>query len=201
MPTVSKPTPLRLWGFVCTALGGLFVALGSLLTWVTATANGFPAQIAPRWVGTDIPEGKVCFVAGIVLLLGILLLRGMRSRPAKQAVAVILIVAGIVAFGVAGTVAVTVQSRYAGRAAVAAQIAAQEAILLADAEAKVPGSVSASLGIGVFMAVAGGMAGAIGGVLSLALVSRPEEAEADAAAEPGDAAAEPGDDSPPPDAD
>lgn len=167
----SKPTPLRLWGFLLTVGGGGLVAFGALQPWVTATLSDEPNLISPRWLGIDLPEGLVALVCGIVLILGILALRGVPAK-AKRVVATLSIAAGVLAFAVSGVVAVTATSRFADPQKAAEQVAAGEHIPLAQALASVGSHLTATLGIGVFMTVLGGILGAIGGVLSLALVTR-----------------------------
>lgn len=173
----SKPTPLRLWGFLLTVGGGVLVAFGSLQVWVTATVNGQANPISPTWPGIDLPEGLVAIGCGVVLILGILVLRGVK-RKTKRVVATVLIVAGVIAFAVAGVVAVTATSRFADVHTAAEQAAKSFHIPLAQALAKMGGQLTVSVGLGVLMTVVGGIVGAIGGVLSLALVvRRPADAD------------------------
>lgn len=167
----SKPTPLRLWGFLLTVGGGVLVAFGSLQPWVDATAFGKPISGFEGWRGTDLPEGLVAFACGIVLIVGILVLRGVKGKT-KRVMATLLILAGVLAFAVGGVVSVTATNRFGNAQAAAKQISAAEHIPLAQALGKVAGTLSATLGLGVFMTVLGGILGAVGGVLSLALVTR-----------------------------
>jgi len=53
---VSRPTPLRLFGFLFTAVGGLLIALGAISDWATVVFLGsaFPDSAAK---GIDVPEG------------------------------------------------------------------------------------------------------------------------------------------------
>jgi tryptophan-associated transmembrane protein len=180
----SKPTPLRLWGFLLTVCGGVLVAFGSLQVWVTATVNGQANPISPRWPGIDLPEGLVALACGIVLIVGILALRMVKAN-AKRVVAILLIVAGVIAFAVAGVVAVTATSRFADAQTAAERVASSEHIPVATALKTVSGHLTVSVGIGAFATVLGGIIGAIGGVLSLALVvRRPDDADDGPATEP-----------------
>ena len=167
----SKPEPLRLWGFLLTVGGGALVAFGALQPWVTATVFGKTVSGFEGWRGIDLPEGLVALACGIVLIIGILALRGVKGTT-KRAVAVLLIIAGVLAFAVGGVVAVTAANRFGNVQAAAKQIVAAEHIPLSVALTKVAGKLSATPGLGVFMVVLGGMLGAVGGVLSLALVTR-----------------------------
>jgi len=99
------------------------------------------------------------------------MLRGVRGRM-KRAVAVLLIIAGVLAFAVGGVVAVTAVNRFGNASAAAEQIVTAEHIPLTEAKTKVEGKLSATLGLGVYLTVLGGIIGAVGGVLSLALVTR-----------------------------
>jgi hypothetical protein len=166
----SKPTPLRLWGFLLTVGGGVLVAFGALRTWVTASATGLPADFI-KWKGVDLPDGLIALGCGVVLIVGILILRGVGAR-AKRVVATLLIAAGVVAFGATGVVAVTAMSRFADVHTAAEQVAKTENISLPLALSKVGSSLSAHVQVGVYAAMLGGMLGAVGGVLSLALVTR-----------------------------
>ncbi|MEA2556959.1 MAG: hypothetical protein QOG88_497 [Actinomycetota bacterium] len=168
----SKPTPLRLWGFLLTVGGGVLVAFGALRLWVNATVFGKAIPGWEGWRGVDLPEGLVALVCGVVLIIGILVLRGVRGKT-KRVIAVLLIIAGVIAFAVGGVVAVTAANRFANAQAAATQLAAAESIPVAEALAKVSGKLSATVGVGVFVTMLGGILGAVGGVLSLALVTRP----------------------------
>jgi hypothetical protein len=166
----SKPTPLRLWGFLLTVGGGVLVAFGALQIWVSASATGLPADFI-KWKGVDLPEGLIALACGIVLIIGILVLRGVGAK-AKGVVATLLIVAGVLAFGVGGVVALTASNRFADAHTAAQQVASSEHISLTQALASVGGHLTASVSIGLFATVLGGIIGAVGGVLSLALVTR-----------------------------
>jgi hypothetical protein len=170
----SKPTPLRLWGFLLTVIGGVLCAFGALQVWVTPTLNGQAPQGWQGWVGIDLTEGLVAIACGIVLIVGILALRLVRRRS-KRVVAILLIIAGMLAFAVSGAVVATASSRFTDPQTAAKQVAASEHISLAQALAKVgsgSSKLTANLKIGVFMTMLGGILGAIGGVLSVALVAR-----------------------------
>ena len=169
----SKPTPLRLWGFLLTVGGGGLVAFGAIQVWVNITVGGKTLKNAVTWKGIDVPEGLVAFVCGVVLVVGILALRAVRGK-AKRVVATLLIVAGVTAFAMGGVLAVTAVSRFSDNPLVAARlVAAREQIPLDLALAQVGNHPNATLGVGVFLTVLGGILGAVGGVLSLALVTRP----------------------------
>ena len=171
----SKPTPLRLWGFLLTVGGGVLVAFGSIQLWVAGSGSATPPGWL-EWKGIDIPEGMGAFVCGVVLIIGILTLRGVKAK-AKRIVAVVLILAGVLAFALAGVVAVTASSRYADANTAAQQVMAQEPNLTLDqALAELGGKISATVKPIIAVTMLGGILGAIGGVLSLALVTRKPEA-------------------------
>ena len=90
---VSRPTPLRLFGFLFTAVGGLLIALGSLLTWATVgivsdTEGVFDSAIH----GIDRAEGAATLAMGVAILIGLVALRVVASHAARRAVALLITV-------------------------------------------------------------------------------------------------------------
>jgi hypothetical protein len=97
MLTVVKPSPLRLWGFVLTVLGGALLAFGSISDWA-AVALGGSAEAAVPTKGIDVWQGKVTLALGGLIVVGILALRFVRPER-RTPVAIALIVLGLVALG------------------------------------------------------------------------------------------------------
>jgi hypothetical protein len=162
-PRIAAPSPLRLSGFLGTALGALLLGIGSILVWVTVhdvrDANGVLDRI---YKGLDLTEGKVALVVAFVLLVGLMALRGARSRGSERTIATAMIVAAIVGTAFAGSALFSSFSGLAG--------APQDQI---------------HRGIGVIVATAGGVVAFLGTVLDLAWAVAPDAPTAD-----GDAAEE-----------
>ncbi len=88
----SRPSNLRLAGFVLTAAGALAMGVGSLLTWVTvgiADAAGI-ATVSP---GTDLAAGVFTLICAVVILVVVIMSRMVRERT-RTALAIVVIVAG-----------------------------------------------------------------------------------------------------------
>ncbi len=99
MLAVVKPSPLRLWGFLLTVLGGALIAFGSIGNWATITLGGTTENAVPN-NGIDLWQGKVTVVLGVLIILAILALRFVRPERRKM-VAVLITVAALVCAGIA----------------------------------------------------------------------------------------------------
>ena len=99
MPAVVKPSPLRLWGFLLTVLGGAMMAFGSIGDWAAVSFGGSTENAVPT-KGIDLWQGKVTLLIGALIIVGILALRLVRPERRNQ-IAWGIVVLGAVGFGVA----------------------------------------------------------------------------------------------------
>jgi hypothetical protein len=160
---------------IAAGIGGVLLALGSVLTWVTVSVNvdaiaravGIdPSQIPPGAIGdttqsfsgTSGTDGKVTLVCGIVVILGAIgIALAMGSRRVLAALA-----------GLAGLVG----GLFALYDATIAKNNAIDDATRTLSGAGLPGSFrdffSVSLGIGIWMCVIGGIVAVVGAVMALA---------------------------------
>lgn len=158
--SITAPSPLRLAGFLATALGALGLGLGSVMVWVTVPLpEGLSGNGDVVYKGLDIGGGKMALIAALVLLVGLMALRGARSRTAEKVISIVMIVA-----------------------AVAGALAASYVLIFANGRYGLPDQPSATRGIGVFVAAAGGIVAVLGAVLDLAWAVAPITPTPDAAA-------------------
>jgi len=155
-------------------IGGALLALGSFLTWasvsinVDAIAAAFgidPEQIPPgsipetsrSFTGLDGTDGKFTLIAGILVIVGALVVWSMRN--ARRAGGALMLIAGL-GGGALALLDATVRKDDAVDE-IATQIAA----------AGIPGNAndlfSISIGFGLWMCVAGGVLAVVAGVMSL----------------------------------
>jgi cytochrome bd-type quinol oxidase subunit 2 len=179
----SKPSPLRLVGFLLVAVGGLIAGVGAMLTWFTVGLSDDKQNVlTQRYLGVDLLEGKIVLAAGVILLGGILAVRRVRGALARRAVAGVLIVASLLIAGIA-VAAATGTHRLGDRALqdMAKTAAAALKIPLDLARQRVDRIASLGIivtrGIGIWLALLGGLLGLAGAVLSLTWVLRREDAE------------------------
>lgn len=99
MLAVVKPSPLRLWGFLLTALGGALVAFGSIGSWAAISLGNSVKDAVPT-KGIDVWQGAASLILGVVIVLGILALRFVRPER-RNAMAVGIVVAGLAALALA----------------------------------------------------------------------------------------------------
>jgi hypothetical protein len=174
---VSRPTPLRLFGFIFTALGGLLIALGSISDWATVVFLGqtFPDSAAP---GIDVTEGKVVLALGVLMLVGIVALRLARDAGARRLLAVGICIAATVAIAVAVVDVVRSEDRFGGYTVdkLAQQLSDASGLSLPQARNKVEAFIAkegaVDIGIGLWMVLGGGVLGLAGGLLDLAWVGQ-----------------------------
>jgi hypothetical protein len=174
---VSKPTPLRLFGFLFTALGGLLIALGSISDWATVLFLGqsFKDSATP---GIDLPEGKVVLGLGVLMLVGIVAMRLARTVGVRRVLATGICIAAAVAISVAVFDVVRADDRFGDYAVdrIAAALSDASGLSLQQARNKVEAYIeqegSIDVGPGLWMVLGGGALGLAGGLLDLAWVSR-----------------------------
>ena len=174
---VSRPTPLRLFGFLFTAVGGLLIALGAISDWATVVFLGgaFPDSATK---GIDVPEGKVALGLGIFMLVAIVAMRLAGSFAARRTIALLITVSALTALAIGLVDMVNALDRFGGYTVekTAAQLANQSGQPIdevrADLEATIAKEGSIDLGLGIWLVVAGGVIGTIGGLLDLAWVGQ-----------------------------
>lgn len=172
---------LRIAGFSTSVLGGLFVGLGSLLTWATvglrSDAKGVLDSPAK---GVDLLEGKVALAAGVALVVAVTVMRASRSVAFRRTLAALILVAGVLAGGIAVADAVRGTSRFGISGAVldrqAGKLAAATgepvAIVRAELRAGYRRLEHVALGPGLFLVMAGAALGIAGGALGMSWASR-----------------------------
>lgn len=180
MLTVARPSPLRLWGFLLTVLGGTLLAFGSISDWAAVSLGGSSENAVPT-KGIDLWQGKVTLALGAAIVVGILALR--LVRPGRRAaIAIALTALGVVAFGLALWCATSLDAVATDTGvdalvdAVVAQlgIAASEARRLVE-EAMVGAGIEVQAQAGLWITLAGAVLATVGGVVDLAWARRKRE--------------------------
>jgi hypothetical protein len=174
---VSRPTPLRLSGFLFTAVGGLLIALGAISDWATVVLLGgkFENSATP---GIDVAEGKVALGLGVLVLIVIVSIRLARTTSVRRALALIILIASVSALAIGIIDLLGAESRFGGYALdnIARSVAEKDNIPVAEARQRAQALVdtegSIDLGVGLWLVVAGGAIGTIGGLLDLAWVGQ-----------------------------
>jgi energy-converting hydrogenase Eha subunit C len=191
---VSRPTTLRLLGFLLSAIGALLAGISPALTWVTVGLRNQP-QLSPEIPGLDIVDGKIVLVAAVVMLVGVIATR-LVAPGARKVIAIAILVAAIVVVVVAATFLVRATDRF--------EAVDSEVLIEKIAEAKdlpvdtVRGQMERAVaqlgeftdvGSGPWLALAGGIVATAGGVFVVAwsrrTASPDETAEHEPPTEPG----------------
>jgi len=187
----SRPSPLRLTGFLLTVVGALLAGIGAVGTWVTVGISG-QGQLDSVTKGTDIWEGKVVLACAAVMLVGVLVTRMVHGRGARRAFAALVAMAGLAAAGIGAWFLATASSNYSpvDSAAIADKLAQVLDVPTDQAAADLQKVVDklggfTTIGTGPKLALLGGVLGLVGGILVLMWTSRtasgtPEPAEDDA---------------------
>ena len=175
MLAVVKPSPLRLWGFLLTAIGGALIAFGSIENWATITLGGSSENAVPT-KGIDLWQGKVTVVLGAMTVIGILALRFVRPER-RNMVGILLTVAGLVCLGIAVWCLVSLESVIHGTGIDAlvkrvadvlgmSEVQARQAVLRTMQQK----GIDVRAQTGLWMAAAGGLLATVGGFVDLAWV-------------------------------
>jgi hypothetical protein len=165
MLAVVKPSPLRLWGFLLTVLGGALIAFGSIGNWA-AISLGNSVENAVPTKGIDVWQGTATLILGVLIVIGILALRFVRPER-RNAVAVAIVVAGVVALALGLWVLLALKSvmRDTGVDELAKVYGRQEVLTTMSRE-----GIAVKAQIGLWMTVAGGILATVGGFVDLAWV-------------------------------
>jgi len=165
MLAVVKPSPLRLWGFLLTVVGGALIAFGSIGNWA-AISLGSSTENAVPTKGIDVWQGMATLILGILLVIGILALRFVRPER-RSAIAVAIIVAGLLALSL-GLWAVLALESVVHDTGVdeLAKVYGRQEVLRTMSEQ----GVAVKAQIGLWMTVAGGVLATAGGFVDLAWV-------------------------------
>jgi hypothetical protein len=113
--STSRPTSLRLAGFLAIAVGALVAGVGALLPWATV---GFAADVAHAADvsirGVDVWEGVVALSAAVIAPVLLIALRASRSLFARRAMAGVIISAAAAAAIAAAVDMATARARFGG---------------------------------------------------------------------------------------
>jgi hypothetical protein len=177
MPTVARPSPLRLWGFVLTVLGGALLSFGSISDWA-AVALGGSTEAAVPTKGVDVWQGKATLALGVLIIAGILGLRVLRPER-RPVLAIALIVLGLVALGLAVWCAVALGSVVTDTGVDAlVQTVVDEFGVPADQARRLIEEAMAGAGVevqaqtGLWLTLVGAVVATVGGAVDLAWVRR-----------------------------
>ena len=144
--SVSAADPLRVAGFLATVIGAALMGGGSVMQWATIhDPNDANKVLDLVYKGTDVRNGKVALGAAAVLLVGVMVLRGLRSRSTQEAVAVVMVIAAVMGIAFSGAFLVDAGHRFFIQ----------------------PTDIN-SLGVGVLITLAGAVVGLLGAILDLA---------------------------------
>ena len=177
MLTVVKPSPLRLWGFLLTVLGGALVTFGSIGDWATVTLGGSTLNAVPT-KGIDLWQGKATAILGLAIVAGILALRLVRPQR-RRTIALVIIAGSSVALVLAGVALAAVGSVVAdagvdalvktvgGQLGIASEEARRQVLQLMDTA-----GIQVKAEVGLWTCVGGAALALAGGLVDLAWVKR-----------------------------
>jgi Tryptophan-associated transmembrane protein (Trp_oprn_chp) len=175
----SRPTPLRFFGFVFTALGGLLIAGGALQTWATVSlVNDTEGVLDTAITGVDRAEGVAALTMGVVMLVGVVVLRLLTSTPARRLVSLVITVCAVasLAIGILDLAATRDRFDDDGGQAMIETVSRERNIPIDEVRRRYEeaGSsvIDVTAGIGLWVLVAGGALGLVGGLLDLAWVGQ-----------------------------
>ena len=184
--SVSRPGPLRLVGFACTAVGALLVGLGAAMDWATVHVPGVTGTPIPPFKGVDVWEGKVELLTGVAILVLVIVSRLLAGRTAAQATAVIILVLSVGASALAAFDLVRADTRFRaddGLERIARSVSAQLGLPFGSVLAqmkRIAFQLEIRAAVGSYVTIAGGALAAAGGILGFLWASpRPELAPRD----------------------
>jgi hypothetical protein len=187
----SRPSSLRLAGFLLTVGAALLIGVGSALTWVTVGLAG-RSQVDSVTRGVEIVDGKVTLACAVILLLCILATRMVGEPRTRATLAAAIVVAGAVAAVVAGLFLVTAHGRFdpvsnddlVRKLATALQQPVDTVRDELRATLEALGGFT-RVGIGPVLVLAGGVLGCAGGIVTVLWTKRMSSGGDDVPPAPG----------------
>jgi hypothetical protein len=149
-------------GALLAILGGALLAVGSFLSWAEVSGGG--TSVSAK--GVDGSDGYITAIAGVVALVA----GAAMMKRSKRALAVLVLLAGLIGGGVGLYDALTAKDSVLDAAAeeIAPTLgaSAEEVRVLLD-DAIDAGELSISISIGLYIVIAGGVIALVGGVMSM----------------------------------
>lgn len=149
-----------------TSVGGILAGTGSILPWAGVSVNLFGIDVSENVRGTADLDGIVTLVAGVALAAAGLAALTLTSPSARQGLAAVALVAGLVVGALGLYNAVQIKTTAVGE--IAESLVAEANL---DAEAAdelltiLERAIDVSLGIGVVLIIVGGVLGVVGGTM------------------------------------
>jgi hypothetical protein len=178
---VVKPSPLRLWGFLLTVVGGALIGFGAVSTWAAVSLGGSTVGAIPTR-GIDVWQGKLTLLLGAAIVIGIMALRFVLPEHRRIVAIAILVFAGLALLtGLWCVVAIDSAIRAIGVTHLVNVLVDAGGMTVSQAQALVAQGltrfgIDVKPQIGLWLVVAGGALAVAGGILDLAWVRRKREA-------------------------
>ncbi len=182
--STTRPTKVRLLGFLCLASGAVLAGIGATRVWAVI---GFPGDLqhaadAPVH-GTDVWEGKAILLGAVAALVAMLAMRLAHSATVRRYLAVLLIAIGLATTVIAGVDAARATERLGGQAGadlyvtwLAEQTGLPPDVIRDQFTEQFDKALRVDLGSGIWLSLAGGVLLMVGGALSLAWIQQREAA-------------------------
>ncbi len=175
MLAVVKPSPLRLWGFLLTVVGGALMAFGSIGDWAAVSLSGSTENAVPT-KGIDLWQGKVTVLIGALIIVGILALRFVRPKR-RNVLAGGIVVLGAIGFGIAFWCVIALDSvvRDTGIDALVDLVVTQLGLTPAEAHTRVltalgTNGIEVQVQLSLWLTLVGSVLAVVGGFVDLAWV-------------------------------
>jgi hypothetical protein len=183
--STTRPTEVRLAGFLCLATGAMLAGIGATREWA---AVGFPDDLEHAadvpWQGTDVWEGRAVLLAAGVALVALLAMRLSQSGRTRRSLALVVVLLGAACVVLPLLDAARAEDRFGGAAGVdrmaevlAAELELPEDVVREQLSEQFERALRVDVGPGVWPAAAGGLLLVTGGLLSLAWVRGREASE------------------------
>jgi len=181
MLAVVKPSPLRLWGFLLTVVGGALMAFGSVGDWAAVSLGGSTENAVPT-KGIDLWQGTVTVLIGVLIILAILGLRFVRPER-RNLLAGGIVVLGVVGFAIALWCVIALDSvvRDTGIDTLVDLVVTQLGLSPAEARSQVLAALGTSgvevqAQLSLWLTLAGSLLAIVGGIVDLAWVRHKRDA-------------------------
>ena len=180
LSSTTRPTGLRLAGFLCVALGAMAAGVGATREWAAIgfTADTVHAVDVPVH-GTDVWEGKVVLFAAAAALVVLLAIRIAGAATTRRGLAVVLIALGALCVALPVMDAVRSTDRFGGVQGVdrlartlSVQLGLPEDVVRGRLAHLLQQELRVEVEPGLWLTAAGGVLLVVGGALSFAWVRR-----------------------------
>jgi hypothetical protein len=148
----------------------MLMIIGALMPWIRTSVRGAPEGLALSYLGIDLPDGKIVFGLGVILVAASLVCLLAASPSIARIAALVIVVAAFAGVGITTVTLITADSRF--QDSVVSDILDQIDNPTDQMRSDVDSLLTLELSAGPFAVIGGGILAVVGGALTFSWANR-----------------------------